>query len=258
MTEGIFFAPPPGIGADTGNAVFSLGAEERLQRSICEYEAPDGRRKGPLLLTVNTVGVLGYLGSSLAGAAAVESMTFDAWGDPAWSLLGSMVVDMQVGAVRKSLIADLASGTYQLPPCDAVMVSAALFNTELSGRRDLVVQAAVTPGEARCARPMVYTQQAITEVPMSGNDVIVRQSFPRPPHAHGARAEGQLVGATPTANVQAVCSLDANRYQWEQAPGPFLPVLPWTGSMAARFVLSNTAVAAGVHYMLAAQWRIDP
>lgn len=269
-------SPPKGIGADTGAFEFVVAAEElnnagpTKEHSICLFESPDGRRAGPLLLTV-------ALSSSLMGPAADQQYGFasriggvtvfqnDYTPDPIpasdeLQFVGSLILDIQVGAVRRRLVADLRAGTYQLPPCDSVMVTAALRNPGSDVGGSVHVAASVTPGTMNNAVPLLYTATEWYLID-DGANVTLSQFF-RPSGARLVRGvmlmwlqDPTVFGAAPPPTQAIGSSPYLNTYAQLTAEWLDVSTQPW---VYTRWAFPNVVAPARAIYLAGVQWRIDP
>jgi hypothetical protein len=80
------------------------------------------------------------------------------WGGAGLTVAGSLVVEIQQGSVSRRWSADLASGTFQLPPCDQVRVSFWAICSEERPDARLTVNAALQPANAVGAcKPWLWT-----------------------------------------------------------------------------------------------------
>lgn len=223
----MFQRPPRGVGADTGAVEITVPAYVSegqpgpvVTKSICLYESDSGRRAGPLLLSV-MVGLVScpFLLENPMGRQSLPFPSSNggisiAGEDPAWGVfggqgeqaVGSLVIEYQVGAVRRTVYADLMSGTYQLPPCDSVMVSAALRNAGgMTNDWTVFVQAAVTPGSMTQAQSLIYSDVAS----LGPDPFLVERDFQVPEGATKARTTlnvyqdvlGLFTGVAPTITI---------------------------------------------------------
>lgn len=109
----------------------------------------------------------------------LEGNTFDGyyandgfWGGTGLDFAGSLVIETQSGSVSRRWSADLAAGTYQLPSCDQVRVSAWLYCKSNQPLARAVVNAVVKPGNGAAAcKPWLWTAQAVWA--SEGEDTVV-------------------------------------------------------------------------------------
>jgi hypothetical protein len=284
--DDVFGSAPRGVGADTGHTtllvpavggelVFPLAA---VQHSVCFYEGTeDARRRGPLLLTVNTdtsdLDVLNQgllqsvpLPSRLGGVGVFDTeVGSNAWGVyPAVGrpIAASLVLDIQVGAVRRTLVADLVSGTYALPPCDSVMVSAAARRVGASAdrKRKLFVAASVTPGAVTQAQELIFSD--VTELAAAqGVNVVTAHVFNAPEGATKARGMMLYLSGDVAQDVLATmfCRISS---------GPTTDENSWSLSRSWCDVAAGVTYLTGVFSVAAppvdwptwsgVQWRVDP
>lgn len=280
--EGVFTQQTRGVGADTGECELEIAANASgiAQKAVCMWEEPggdgkpSGRRRGPLLLSVATdlsmmdpkmtegpvQGVA--LPSKIRGYGVWEQDQFPGWGVDAFGFdtVGSLLLELTVGAVTRTLTADLAPGTYQLPPCDAVKVSAGIRRYSGSVARKMRVACSVTPGAiTHAAIPLIYTDCANFDATQADDDLAhdffspegatrfapFNYGFPRgvwAPSDFKARAR---VGG------QQDYSGDPMSQAWFIMPPPFTQVTvdySWDGLGEADTASSWVGV----------RWRIDP
>lgn len=281
-SEGVFTQQTRGIGADTGECELSVTGPDRLYaqdaKSVCLFEAPggggkeSGRRRGPLLLSVFTdttqivppqsaVGNIGGpLPSRLRGYGVWSENDSPGWGMSTFgkTVCGSLLLDMQVGAVRRTLIADLAPGTYQLPPCDSVMVTAGIRRISSAETVRVRVAASVTPGSMNQARPLIFTDGAAYGPDADGAAVLNRE-FVAPEGASSCYAFMQSFLGTYDVNmepfIQFAMSYDV---QDNVVPMEWCNVPPPERAVAVSFKYAGLTLGQVPWTWMGLRWRVDP